>query len=122
MIDPRDLESYGYGAEKIFANLEIRIMLDVARRIHDAGVITRSADWQLYQLKLMGYSNEDIRKLVESALGDSETYVNSLYEEAVKTDYIRYKPMYEYMNKTFVPWIANSQLRGIVEQKKKKHN
>lgn len=119
MIDPRDLESYGYGAEKIFANLEIRIMLDVARRIHDANVITRSADWQLYQLKLMGYSNADIRKLVESALGDSEAYVNSLYEEAIKTDYIRYKPMYEYMNKDFVPWIANTQLRNIVEQKRR---
>lgn len=119
MIDPSTLESYGYGAEKIFANLEIRIMLDVARRIHDAGVITRSADWQLYQLKLMGYSNADIRKLVESALGDSEAYVNSLYEEAIKTDYIRYKPMYEYLNKDFVPWIANTQLRNIVEQKRR---
>lgn len=119
MIDPSTLESYGYGAEKIFANLEIRIMLDVARRIHDAGVITRSADLQLYQLKLMGYSNADIRKLVESALGDSEAYVNSLYEEAIKTDYIRYKPMYEYMNKSFVPWIANVQLRNIVDQKRR---
>lgn len=119
MIDPSTLESYGYGAEKIFANLEIRIMLDVARRIHDANVITRSADLQLYQLKLMGYSNADIRKLVESALGDSEAYVNSLYEEAIKTDYIRYKPMYEYMNKSFVPWIANVQLRNIVDQKRR---
>ena len=119
MIDPSTLESYGYGAEKIFANLEIRIMLDVARRIHDAGVITRSADWQLYQLKLMGYSNADIRKLVDSALGDSEAYVNSLYEEAIKTDYIRYKPMYEYLNKDFVPWIANTQLRNIVDQKRR---
>ena len=94
-------------------------MLDVARRIHDAGVITRSADWQLYQLKLMGYSNADIRKLVESALGDSEAYVNSLYEEAIKTVYIRYKPMYEYLNKDFVPWVANSQLRNIIEQKRR---
>ena len=119
MIDPRDLESYGYGAEKIFADLEIRIMDDVARRIRNTDVITRSADWQLYQIKQMGYSNEDIRKMVQSSLDASEKYIDELYEEAIKEDYIRYKPMYEYMTKSFVPWAANTQLRNIVEQKRR---
>ena len=88
MINPDDLEEYGYGNETIFADLEQRILKDIVRRIKNAGVITRSADFQLNQLKKLGFSDKDIKSMLQDALKASDQYINNLYEKALETDYI----------------------------------
>ena len=39
-----------------YQDLEERIMQDIVRRIVKAGEITRTADWQINRLRLLGYS------------------------------------------------------------------
>ena len=53
-MTPDDIERFGYGNEAFFLDLEQRIMLDVVRRLKDAKVITRTADFQLNRLSDLG--------------------------------------------------------------------
>ena len=76
MISPEDMETYGYGHEQIFLGLEQRIMDDIARRIRQTGVITRTADFQLNQIKRLGYHDADIKKMIQETLSASQAYVD----------------------------------------------
>lgn len=120
MISPEDLESYGYGNEAIFTDLENRILSDIVRRIRNAGVITRSADFQLNQLKRIGFSDKDIKDMLQDALNASDKYIDDLYDKALETDYIDNKKLYEAKSKEFVPYSKNTFLQNIVKAAKEK--
>lgn len=123
MISPEELERYGYEHERIFLDLEQRILKDIVRRIKNAGVITRSADFQLNQLKKLGFSDKDIRSMLTKALDDSDQYVEELYSVALETDYISSKALYEATSTVFVPFDKNRFLLGLVDAAKKQtHN
>ena len=57
--------------EKHFSNLEMRIMEDIVRRIQKTGEITSTADWQITRLRILGYSSEDIEKMLKETLDKS---------------------------------------------------
>ena len=121
MIDPALLESYGYGHEEIFEELEERIMNDVVRRIQAAeGVVTRTADFQLNQLKRLGYSDADIQAMLESTLNVSEEYVNSVYQSAIEADYVDNKVLYAAKGKSFIPFEKNTLLQNTIRDKARK--
>lgn len=120
MIIHDQMESYGYGGEAIFIKLEQRIMLDIVRRIYGAGVITRSADFQINQLYNIGYSSEDIKKMLKETMKYSDEYVDYLYDMAIKTDYIGNKELYKQINGNFIPYEKNTFLQGIVKAAKQK--
>ena len=54
--------------EKNFSDLEIRIMEDIVRRIKQTGKITSTADWQINRLRILGYSSEDIEKMLKEKI------------------------------------------------------
>lgn len=54
--------------EKHFLNLEQMILEDIVRRIKRAGKITSTADWQINRLRIIGYSSEDIEKMIKETL------------------------------------------------------
>ena len=114
MITPEQLESYGYGNEEIFAGLEQRIMDDIVRRIKDAGVITRSADFQINELRRLGFSNADIKSMLQDALDASDAYIDELYQTAIETDYISNKQLYDALDKRFIPFKQNAWLQNMI--------
>lgn len=114
MITPEQLESYGYGNEEIFAGLEQRIMDDIVRRIKDAGVITRSADFQIDELRRLGFSNADIKSMLQDALDASDAYIDELYQVAIETDYISNKQLYDAFDKRFIPFKDNTWLQNMI--------
>ena len=122
MISPEDLETYGYGHEGIFLDLEQRILKDIVRRIKSTGVITRSADFQLNQLKRIGFSDKDIKEMLTETLKLSNEYVDKLYTEAIKTDYIDNKSLYEATSTDFVPFEKNTFLQNNIKALKKMTN
>ena len=127
MITPEQLESYGYGNEEIFAGLEQRIMDDIVRRIKDAGVITRSADFQINELRRLGFSNADIKSMLQDALDASNTYIDELYQVAIETDYISNKQLYDALDKRFIPFKQNTWLQNMIlavknQTKEEMHN
>ena len=54
--------------EKHFLDLEQMILEDIVRRIKKAGKITSTADWQINRLQIIGYSSEDIEKMIKTVI------------------------------------------------------
>ena len=50
-MTPKEIEALGYGNEIIWLDLEQEIINDIARRIKQTGVVTRTADYQQNQLQ-----------------------------------------------------------------------
>ncbi len=84
--------------EKHFADLEMRIMDDIVRRIKKTGKITSTADWQINRLKILGYSSEDIEQMLKEALDKSYPEMFELYDKVIDWEYVRNKDIYEQVN------------------------
>ena len=113
-MTPNDIERFGYGNEAFFLDLEQRIMLDVVRRLKDAKVITRTADFQLNRLSNLGYSDQEIKDMLQETLNASDTYIDSIYDKALKTEYIDNEALYKAAGKSFIPYEKNAFVRQLV--------
>lgn len=98
-----------------FSELEERIMQDIVRRIHMAGEITSTADWQINRLRILGNSSEDIEKMLKEALDASYPEMFELYDKVIDWEYVRNKDIYEQINAEFIPFEDNKQLQQITE-------
>ena len=101
--------------EKHFADLEMRIMDDIVRRIKKTGKITSTADWQINRLKILGYSSEDIEQMLKEALDKSYPEMFELYDKVIDWEYVRNKDIYEQVNAEFIPYEENEELQQITE-------
>ena len=80
--------------EKHFLNLEQMILEDIIRRIKKTGQITSTADWQINRLRIIGYSSEDIEKMIKDILKLSYPEVFELYDKVIEWEYVRNKDIY----------------------------
>ena len=100
--------------EKHFSNLEMRIMEDIVRRIQKTGEITSTADWQITRLRILGYSSEDIEKMLKETLDKSYPEMFELYDKVIDWEYVRNKDIYEQINAGFISYEENEELQNIV--------
>lgn len=101
--------------EKNYSDMEERIMQDIVRRIHKAGEITSTADYQINRLILLGNSSEDIERMIKDALGASYPEMFELYDKVINWEYVRNKDIYEQINQRFIPYEENGELQQITE-------
>ena len=101
--------------EKNFSDLEIRIMEDIVRRIKQTGKITSTADWQINRLRILGYSSEDIEKMLKETLDKSYPEMFELYDKVIDWEYVRNKDVYEQINAEFIPYEENEELQQLAE-------
>ncbi len=101
--------------EKHFLNLEQMILEDVIRRIKKAGKITSTADWQINRLRIIGYSSEDIEKMIKETLKLSYPEVFELYDRVIDWEYVRNKDIYEQVNAKYIPYEENKELQQLTE-------
>lgn len=101
--------------EKHFSDLEMRIMEDIVRRIRQTGEITSTADWQINRLRVLGYSSEDIEKMLKETLNKSYPEMFELYDKVIDWEYVRNKDVYEQINAEFTPFEDNEELQQITE-------
>ena len=59
-MQPKEMEHLPLQLEKMFLELQNRIMRDVVRRIKKTGGITSTADYQLNRIQMIGNSSEFI--------------------------------------------------------------
>jgi len=62
MLTPAELERIPVEIQKLIINLSMRTMEDVVDRINTINSISRTADYEIYQLGRMGLSSVTIRK------------------------------------------------------------
>ena len=101
--------------EKHFLNLEHMILEDIVRRIKKAGKITSTADWQINRLRIIGYSSEDIEKMIKETLKLSYSEVFELYDKIIDWEYVRNKDIYEQVNAKYIPYEENKELQQLTE-------
>lgn len=101
--------------QKNFSDLEIRIMEDIIRRIKQTGKITSTADWQINRLRILGYSSEDIEKMLKETLDKSYPEMFELYDKVIDWEYVRNKGIYEQINAEFIPYEENEELQQLTE-------
>ena len=115
MYTPSELERMPVEIERIFSELEIRILHDIIRRIKINNEITRSADWQIYRMVQMGKSSEEIQKYIQEALKLTYEEVDKLYEGAIQSGYVRDKDIYEQVGVEFIPFKENEELQQLTQ-------
>ena len=98
-----------------YSGLEERIMQDIVRRIQKTGKITSTADWQINRLRILGYSSEDIEKMLKEALEASYPEMFELYDKVIDWEYVRNKDIYEQVNAEFIPFEENEELQQITD-------
>ena len=101
--------------EKHFLNLEQMILEDIVRRIRKTGEITSTADWQINRLRIIGYSTEDIEKMIKDTLKLSYPEVFELYDKVIDWEYARNKDIYEQINADYIPYEENEELQQLTE-------
>lgn len=103
-----------------YVELEERIIQDIVRRIVKTGEVTSTADWQINRLKIIGYSSEDIEKMLKTTLNKSYPEMFELYDKVINWEYVRNKDLYEQVNAEYIPFEKNKHLNqainGIAQQ------
>lgn len=103
-----------------YVELEERIIQDIVRRIVKTGEVTSTADWQINRLKIIGYSSEDIEKMLKTTLNKSYSEMFELYDKVINWEYVRNKDLYEQVNEEYIPFEKNKHLNqainGIAQQ------
>lgn len=97
-----------------YVDLEERIIQDIVRRIVKTGEITSTADWQINRLKIIGYSSEDIEKMLKTTLNKSYPEMFELYDNVINWEYVRNKDVYEQVNAEYVPFKKNEHLKQAI--------
>ena len=115
MLTEREIEAFGFGHEAIFKDLEKTIMSDIVRRIRQTDVITRSADFQLNHLKMLGMSDYEIKKMAEQHIQASDDYLDRVFANAIETDYIDNKELYKAQGKEFITFEDNEMIQQWIQ-------
>ncbi len=115
MFTPSELERIPIELENRMAELEIRVMEDIVRRIRINDEITRSADWQIYRLQQMGESKRVIKKEIAGMLNLSTKEINDLYKDVIAQGYARDEELYKATGKQFIPFKENKELQQLIQ-------
>lgn len=111
-MQPKDLEKIPLQVEKLFYDLQNRVMSDVVRRIEKTGSITSTADYQLEKMKIFGNTSEYLESETKRILTASDAEVWKLYDEVVEKDYTRNKSLYDQVNAKFIPYEENELMQS----------
>ena len=119
---PDELQRLPLKLEKMFYELQDRIMSDVVRRLRKTGEITSTADYQLVKVQILGNSTEFIESEIKRLTGMTDPEIWEVYDKVANKDYTRMRSAYEQINGNFVPYEENDILQqwteAVVQQTK----
>lgn len=110
-MQPKEMEHLPLRLEKMFLELQNRIMRDVVRRIKKTGGITSTADYQLNRIQIIGNSTEFIESEIKRLSGLTDPELWEIYDTVIEKDYTRVKEIYEQVNANFTPYEDNEQMQ-----------
>ena len=116
MFNPAEIEAMPLELEKLFRDLEERIMADVIRKLKANGQeITRATDWQLHRLHELGVSKTEIKEKIKDALKLSDSELERIFSEVIKEGYTRDESLYKLTGAEFIPFEDNKQLQQLIQ-------
>lgn len=114
MYTPNEIEAFSMIFDEQMKALEMQVMQDIIRRIKINSEITRSADWQLYQLHELGESKRVLKKAIKDAFGLDIKGINHLYKDIIRKGYARDETLYKTKGKPFIPFDENEGLQQYI--------
>lgn len=114
-MTPEELEKLPKPLERTMTALEMSIMSEIVQRIKESSQITPVTDWMLNRLAAIGESKSRIKKMIADALRESDLKIDDIYDQAVQSDYIRNKEIYEEAGVDYLPYEDNQWLQQVVD-------
>lgn len=121
MMSQGKIEQVPVQLQKVFAQMEQRILDDLVERITIAEEIISVSDWQLNRLYETGRSRKEIDQALQEALGYTDAdKLEELYRNTVGEDYVRNVELYQNAGLPVIPLEENQELqefiRAVAEQ------
>ena len=113
-----DLEKLPLELQKIFSELEIRIMEDVVRRIKINEFSTATADWQISRLQQLGESEANIKAWIKEALEASDEELDKIFSDVLYEQYVGNQRAYHLYGLEQIPFEENVPLQQLIEATK----
>lgn len=110
-----EIEKLALKTGNLFAELEIRIMNDVARRIRENGFSTASADWQITRLEQLGKAEAEIKEWVKETLQKSDEEMEHIFSDEVYKQYYQHSRAYQTLGKKRLSFEENTPLIQLTE-------
>lgn len=114
-MTPEELEKLPKPLERTMTALELSIMDEIIQRIKEVAQITPVIDWLLVRMDAIGKGRSSIRQMIGKALEKTDLQVDDIYEQAVRSDYIRNKAIYEAAGRDYLPYKDNQWLQQVVD-------
>ena len=116
MFTPTEIEALPSAMEQLYRSLQLNIMSDLTERLKANGEeITSAADWQINRLYELGVSKDEIDSLIQNTLDVSDDEIDRIYDEVVKSGYVRNEELYTGKGKEYIPYAENKQLQQLVK-------
>lgn len=134
MLDEQEIEEYCTDIASIYANFEIKIIVDIAKRIQKFGIFDEQIQNKLNELEKKGYSKQKIMYMVRSYLNGDNEYKkmasenNKGYQKFYKTAVISLllanrkqikKTLFDSYNQTFKNDVKTWKSLGLKEPSEK---
>ncbi len=113
-----ELELLPKELERIFKELEERIMEDIVRRIAINDFSTASSDWQMTRLQQLGKSEEDSKKWIQAALGAADEEIEQIFSDKVYQEYMGHERAYKVNGMEQIAFNNNAALQQLIEATK----
>ncbi len=115
MFTPSELEQIPLEIQRLMIELSMNIMSDVIDRINMINSISRTADYEIYQLSRIGLSSETIRKAIQDKLKLADAEIDRIYDEIIQEGYAQNKRLYDSVEVPHTPYRENAPLQQLVE-------
>lgn len=121
-MKPEELQVMPEPLEKLYYDLQNRIIQDIARRINKAGDMTSTAEWQMQRLKNINRDNEYVRKELAELTNRAEDEIDKMFEESARKDYRRAQKLYVAVKGEAIPYeeseVGEMLTEAIIRQTK----
>ena len=114
-MTPEELEKLPKPLERTMTALELSVMSEIIQRIREVAQITPVADWLLIRMDAIGKSRKEIKRLLRDGVGSAGLEIDQIYDQAIQSDYIRNKEIYEAAGQDYVPYGDNQWLQQVAE-------
>lgn len=114
-MTPEELEKLPKPLERTMTALELSVMSEIIQRIREAAQITPVTDWLLIRMDAIGKSRKEIKRLLRDGVGSAGLEIDQIYDQAIQSDYIRNKEIYEAAGQDYVPYGDNQWLQQVAE-------
>ena len=114
MLTPKYLSDCPERMLELYAQLEMDILSDMARKIKAYEVFPSSANWQKERLRLMGETYEEILKRLSAATGKTVSELKALLQEAGIKTMASDDEIYRKAGKGITPLDASESVKRVL--------